>query len=187
MAKMIDPSNILNSTKKIGKNEGELITRLTRYFQKQDYFVAPHSRFNIAWGSTISDLDLLLIKDNVISYIEVKSKNDKIKKAVIQIDRVSDIIDFGWIATEKKSIKVDSPHIGIIKINNNDVEIVKYPIKFKSRPSLETLFSLKKSCLLKLLNKEEKNKKFIFKYDVAKYIYENKHSNSYSSFANLWS
>lgn len=174
MNNMIDPKNILNSTKKIGKNEDKLIKNLTKHFEKQDYYVVPHSRFNIAWGSIKSDLDILLIKHNVISYIEVKSKNDKIKKALIQIDKVKDIIDYGWIATEKTTVNVDSPNIGIIKINNDEINIIKHPIKFKNQPSFETLFSLKKKCLLNFLNKEEKRKKFIFKYDIAKYIYENK-------------
>ena len=92
---------IASSTKRMGKYEKNLIDKLTVYFNENGYNVFPHSSLNIAWGSILSDIDLLLIKNNYLIYVEVKSKRDKILKGMEQIGRKKDYIDYAYIATNK--------------------------------------------------------------------------------------
>jgi len=173
---MINPDNILASKKKIGNREQIIIEVVSEYFEKENYRVLPHSRFNIAWGAITSDLDILLVKHNTISYVEVKSKTDKINNAIFQIEKVKDIIDYGWIATDKEKINIYPPNIGIINIKNGAVNVIKEPVRYNSKPSFETMLSLKKKCLMNFLTEDEKGRNFRFKYDIATYIFEYKES-----------
>ena len=93
--------NIPSSTKKTGAREHELIEQLVKYYHDQNFYVFPHSSLNISWGTVYVDLDLILVKNSLVSYVEVKSKNDHFSKAYDQIENVRDFIDFAYIAAEK--------------------------------------------------------------------------------------
>lgn len=73
--------SILKSSKRIGKYEAPIIKKLEPFFQNQGFQVVPHARFNISWGNIISDIDLLLIKENKVGIVEVKSSHDNLKRA----------------------------------------------------------------------------------------------------------
>jgi len=166
--------NLNPSTKVQGKHELHLISVVTNFFRERNFDVVNHISFNIAWGRIISDLDILLIKNNEISYIEVKSKKDKIKKAYEQIERVKDYIDYAWIASDKRFNSISNGLVGYIEINNDETKIVKEPKRFISEPSFSSILSLKKKCLLKFDITNNLLYQNILKYDIAKKVYNMK-------------
>ena len=87
---MVVTQNIHKSTKHVGKYEEIIIQSLVTYFQLNGYEALPHSSLNIAWGSILSDIDILLVKENQLVCVEVKSHRDKLSKAPKQIDRIKD-------------------------------------------------------------------------------------------------
>ncbi len=97
---MINPKHILKSTKRIGKYETIIINNLQKYFSKLGYHAIPHARFDIAWGSILSDLDLLLVKDDQLILVEVKSSKDNLARARKQIEATEDFVDRVYIATD---------------------------------------------------------------------------------------
>jgi len=170
---MIKPESIRHSKKRPGIHEEKLIEPISIFFQNRDYHVVPHSRLNVAWGPIISDIDIILLKDDQMGCVEVKSKKDHIKRAAKQIDRIKDYVDFAWVAAEQKSITMTDKKIGLITISKGELSVHREPIEFTNQPTLDTIQSLRKKCLLKFLT-ENDQRHFLYKYDLAKYIFENK-------------
>jgi len=166
---LLEP-RLLPSTKKIGKHEKKLIQRLSNYFGFLDYRVFPHSSLNIAWGSIFVDLDLVLIKEDMVSYIEVKSKKDKLKNAIKQINNVKDFIDYAWVAMERKKIKCNEPSIGLISLFDEIIRIENQPIKINDKPNFYSVLSLKKKCLIHFYS-DLKNTRLVSKYSLAKKVF----------------
>lgn len=168
---MENVKGIASSTKRMGKYEKDLIDKLTFYFHENEYKVFPHSSLNIAWGSILSDIDLLLIKDNYLIYVEVKSKRDKISSAIKQIERRKDYIDYAYVATNKSIKDWAESKIGLILIKEDIIKITKEPSRFTNGPSFSSIFSLKKKCLNRFLTNGEKCKISMNKYDLARYVW----------------
>jgi hypothetical protein len=164
--------NINTSTKCVGKHEEQIIQRLAEHFRNENYEVIPHARFNIAWGIIISDIDLLLLKEQLLIYVEVKSQNDNLKKALKQVERVKDFVDYAYVATDKVVTNWNAPHAGLISIDGDTINLVKDVERFDNSPSFSSIASLRKKCLLKFIEKSEKCSKHINKYELAKYIHK---------------
>jgi len=164
---MLKVDRIRTSTKAIGKYEEALINRVSDHFRKQGYKVFPHARFNIAWGSNLSDLDILLVKGDTLTVVEVKSKRDKMSRAGQQIHNISDYIDYSYVATDRLPKSWSDSMIGLLLIGET-IETVKKAKRFTGRPTVESLFALQKKCLLCFLG--EKSSSHLLKYEIAETV-----------------
>jgi Holliday junction resolvase-like predicted endonuclease len=168
---MILAQNICKSTKHVGKYEEKIIQTLAAYFQLEGYEVVPHSSLNIAWGSVISDVDLLLIKNQLLTFVEVKSSKDKIARAKKQIDRVKDYVDYAYVATEKNVEDWALVKVGLIRVRDRTVTLLKNPSKFSKKPRFYSVATLKKKCLARLFGIDNRHILSVSKYELAKHVY----------------
>jgi hypothetical protein len=169
---MIVPENIFSSTKRIGKYEEIIINILANHFKSKGYDVFPHSSLNIAWGSTLSDIDLLLVKDNLLTYIEVKSSRDNISRARKQIDRVIDYVDYAYVATDKNVKKWEMGSAGLILIRNEKVILAKRGKKFHSKPRFYSVVTLRKKCLSRFFGMDKRCITMAKTYELAQRVYK---------------
>ena len=171
---MVFAVNILKSKKRLGKYEKPIINRLSEFFSYKGYEVLPHSRLNFAWGSILSDVDLLLLKDNRLTYIEVKSHRDKIDRAPEQIERIKDFVDYAYVATEKELNNWIAPQVGLILVRNECINIIRVARKFQNTPKFLSILTLKKKCLAMFFNIDDNKIRQIEKYDLAQNVYTRK-------------
>jgi hypothetical protein len=164
---MLKVGRVRNSTKAIGTFEEVLIKRVSDHFRQDGYKVFPHARFNIAWGSSLSDLDVLLIKGETLIVIEVKSKRDKIARAEQQLRSISGYVDYGYVATDRLPRCWDDPVVGLLLVGGI-VKTVHRAKRFAGRPAAESLSALRKKCLLRFLGEESDSR--LLKYDVAERV-----------------
>jgi Holliday junction resolvase-like predicted endonuclease len=168
---MVLAQNIYKSTKHIGKYEEKIIQTLTKYFRQNGYEVVPHSSLNIAWGSIVSDIDLLMVKDNALIYVEVKSSRDNLARATQQIDRVMDYVDYAYVATDKSVENWNAPKIGLIHVQEERVTFVKKAKKFSSIPRFYSVVSLKKKCIARFFGIDNRYIMLSGKYELAQNVY----------------
>ena len=166
---MMIQRTILKSSKKIGKYEAPIIKKLESFFQNQGFQVVPHARLNISWGNILSDIDLLLIKENKVGIVEVKSSHDNLKRAKKQISNIKDYVDFAYIATDFKPRKLPAPIAGWIFVKD-EVTIMKNPRIINKEPSHYSVDSLPKKCLERYLNQKNISPKGMSKYEITSNI-----------------
>ena len=171
---MILAQNVYRSTKQIGKYEEKIIQTLTKYFRLKGYEVVPHSSLNIAWGSVLSDVDLLLIKNNLLTYVEVKSSRDKLSRAKQQIDRMMDYVDYAYVATDKQVKNWKYENIGLFLIEGECITLLKKCKKFRSKPRFYSIATLKKKCIARFLGADNRYLMLVNKYELAEQIYNKK-------------
>ena len=162
---------ISSSTKVLGKYEKDIIQNLSEHFSGNGYVAFPHSRLNIAWGTILSDIDLLLLKDDLVTYIEVKSHKDKFARAFQQIERVKDYIDYAYIATDRMIDDWKTSDIGLIHVRNNAVSVKNLPTRFTDSPRFLSILNLKMKCLIRFLGNGKPCRTYASKYNLAKYVY----------------
>jgi hypothetical protein len=167
---MVQAQNIGSSTKHAGIYETGIINKLARHFQDNGYYVIPHAKLNIAWGSILSEADLLLVKENSLTYVEVKSRRDKFSKAIRQIQRMKDYVDYAYVATDRVVCMRDLPNVGLIFVRSDQVTFLKEPKRFCSIPRFSSIVSLKKKCLLRLLGNGDTCPVNFGKYELAQYV-----------------
>lgn len=158
--------NILRSSKKAGKYEDLIIKKLKPFFTEQGFRAIPHARFNISWGNIISDIDLLLIKEDKIGIVEVKSSRDNLKRAKKQISSIKDYVDFAYVATDFRPRKLPTPLAGWILVENK-VTIMKYSQILGDEPSRHSVHSLPKKCLEQHLHHNDMPSRGLTKYELA--------------------
>lgn len=174
---MIQINNLLKSSKRKGKHETIIIDKLIPYFENLGYKVAPHARFNIAWGNIISDLDLLLIKNDLMILIEVKSSKDDLRRAKKQIANVEDYVDYVYIATNYYPRKFPFDKAGLLVVNGK-VEILKEPQLLSHYPKLTSVDGLHKKCLARMcVMKKEKFTSKHTKVHLARKLVKKYHPN----------
>ncbi|HDQ05645.1 MAG TPA: hypothetical protein ENN36_02840 [Candidatus Bathyarchaeota archaeon] len=171
---MVLAQNVYKSTKRIGKYEEKIIQTLTKHFQLKGYETIPHSSLNIAWGSILSDVDLLLIKGNQLIYIEVKSSRDSLGKAAQQIDRITDYVDYAYVATDRNVKNWEMPEVGLIHVQGEKVTLIKRAKKFSKEPRFYSVATLKKKCLIRLFGAENRYLMAVNKYELAQLVYTKK-------------
>ena len=164
---MLNSQLVLKSTKKAGKYEDAIIDQLQPYFARLGYDAVPHARFDIAWGSILSDVDLLLIKDDQLILIEVKSSRDNLSRAKNQIREIEDFVDLIYLATDYYPRKWPSGKAGRIVVKEGQVNILKEAKPLDRLPKLETLLSLRRESLSKLLGKSMHETKKLTKFQLA--------------------
>lgn len=174
---MIKSDNIRKSTKRLGKHEKVIIKKLQTHFEKHGYSVVPHASLNISWGSIISDLDLLLIKDNLLTLIEVKSSHDNLYKARNQIQKIEDYVDYAYVATDYYPRKWHMKDTGFI-VANGKIDVIKEANRITKQPRINSVYSLKKICLSRLSGfSNESQTKNILKTRLAYHV-QNMRSNN---------
>jgi hypothetical protein len=156
--------SIKKSTKSIGKYEAPLISRLCEHFESLGFKAFPHVRLNIAWGSCLSDIDILLIRDSLVTVIEVKSYRDKLARAEKQLEAISDYVDYSYVATDRLPRHWKSSRSGLLLIKD-DVRVVKRASKIVGEPKLDSLIALPKKCLLRFLGQPHQER--LLKYEIA--------------------
>lgn len=145
-SQLIKAGNILKSSKREGRHESIIIKKLVVFFENLGYQTVPHARFNIAWGNILSDVDLLLLKNDEIVAVEVKSSKDNLKRARKQIEHIKDYVDYAYVATNYIPRKFSLRSAGLIYVNGS-VVILKSPKLLSDNPRLYSLDSLPKKCL----------------------------------------
>ena len=168
---MVQAQNINGSTKRLGRHEAKIIESLTQYFRIRGYEAIPHVRLNIAWGNILSEMDVLLLKSGVLTYVEVKSHRDRLSKALRQIDRLKDYVDYACVATNRLVTNWSIPDVGLISVNDDVVTLVRKPRQFRNAPSFSSVISLKKKCLARFLGNGHACRTYVNKYDLARYVY----------------
>jgi hypothetical protein len=171
---MVLASNVALSTKKAGRYEEVVIQKLIPFFIGKGYEVVPHSRLNIAWGPIISDIDILLVKNGLLTCIEVKSCKDKISRAPDQINQIQDFVDYAYVATEKTVKNWSTDNIGLILVSGQMIKIAKRAKKFTKKPKFLSVLCLKKNCIARMLASDTSCFQHIDKYDLAKKAYSKK-------------
>lgn len=146
---MIEQVNILKSSKKIGRHEEKIINQLELFFNNQGFHVASHARFNISWGNILSDIDLLVFKDNLLGVVEVKSSKDNLRRAQKQINKIKDYVDFVYVATDYLPRKFSIKNSGLIYVNGS-INIIKEAKLLKEKPNLYSIYALPKKCLCRI-------------------------------------
>jgi len=126
---------------------------LIPYFQNRGFKVHPHVQLNVSWGSIISDVDLIAMKDERLIGIEIKSKKDKFNRAFHQINKIHDFFDRFYIASDN-SMEFLEKHwedkrIGMLFISGNAVT-KREGEPFLRKPDLSVLEMLRKMCLSRL-------------------------------------
>lgn len=148
----ISISSLKKSPKIEGKYEKDIILKVAEFFQNQQYNVREHISLNIAWGSVLYEIDLLAIKEQEITIVEVKSKKDKLMKAKKQIDRLRGLIDYSYIASDliinQSYFRND---VGILFVEYDKVIIIRNAQKINEPMTKDILMKLRKKCLIRLL------------------------------------
>ena len=148
-------SSITPSPKVEGVHEKLIIDILVSYFRSKNFWVKRHVSLNFAWGNVLSEIDLLLLKDNKIYVVEVKSKKDKLLHAKKQLLNLMPYVDYIYLCMEKDDyINNIDDSIGIILYKNEMVNIINEP-KLINLDIIKTdLLKLKRNCLLKIINRK---------------------------------
>lgn len=173
---MIDHTKVLKSRKKLGRYEKQIIETLSNYFKELGYDVLPHSRFDIAWGSILSDIDLLLIKEDTLTLIEVKSSKDNLLRVKKQYKEIQDYVDYYYIATDYYPKKWPLNNTGRIVVKDGIIDILKNPNKIEETPTIYSIMSLKKSDLTTLLGLQKHQTNNTSKYVMATRLQKEKTS-----------
>jgi len=147
----ISISSLNKSPKKEGKYERDIIKEIANFLKNNNYKVREHVSLNIAWSNVLYELDVIGIRENEVTIVEVKSKKDRIMKAKTQMDILRGFADYAYVASdlliESSNFKED---IGIMFIHNNEVFIIRNAKKISDPITKDMLMKLKKKCVIKL-------------------------------------
>ena len=111
----------------------------------------------VMYGSKRKLVDLLVLKNNALTAVEIKSKNDDIRRLSEQIEEYKKVFDYIIICTTivhlQKTMLLPND-IGIYCINEQNIEIVRKPKKQDKLDKTEMLFTINSNFLKKKLPKE---------------------------------
>lgn len=136
---MISAASVPRSAKREGRHEARIIGRLVPFFEAAGYDAVPHARFNIAWGSILSDVDLLLVgraqagtaggggvaARQAVAAVEVKSSRDDLRRAPAQVRRLLEYADYAYVATDYMPRRFDVRGAGLIVVRGGRVHVVR--------------------------------------------------------------
>jgi hypothetical protein len=143
---------VRKSCKAIGKYEAPLIATLCNHFVSSGFSAFPHVRLNVAWSAALSDIDTLLIRDQTVIAIEVKSRQDNFSRAEFQLERLRDFVDYSYVATEIMPRNFSSKHHGLLLFDDGSIKVVKRAPTLQCKPRIESLMALPKKCLFGFLS-----------------------------------
>ena len=138
---MISAASVPRSAKREGRHEARIIGRLVPFFEAAGNDAVPHARFNIAWGSILSDVDLLLVgrapagagtaggggvaARQAVAAVEVKSSRDDLRRAPAQVRRLLEYADYAYVATDYMPRRFDVRGAGLIVVRGGRVHVVR--------------------------------------------------------------
>ena len=138
---VISAASVPRSAKREGRHEARIIGRLVPFFEAAGYDAVPHARFNIAWGSILSDVDLLLVGRadapagaeagggsggrQAVAAVEVKSSRDDLRRAQSQVRRLLEYADYAYVATDYVPRRFDVRGAGLIVVRGGRVHVVR--------------------------------------------------------------
>jgi hypothetical protein len=109
----------------------------------------------VMYGTKRKLIDLLILKDNQLTAIEIKADNDDLRRVQEQINESKKIFDYVVVCTTmvhlEKTKQLLSNDIGIYSVNEQGIEIVRKPKKQKKIDKTEMLFSINSNFLRKNL------------------------------------
>lgn len=114
------------SDKVLGKYEAPLMALLKTHFEEEGYEVYLHSSLNLPWHGALCDLDVLALRDGLITVIEVKSRHDNVKRAYVQLSKYRKYADYVYLAVEKlPDLSGWGSDFGVILIQWGVVKVVR--------------------------------------------------------------
>jgi hypothetical protein len=133
---------------------------LASYFENRGFKAYSHVRLNVSWGNIISDVDLVIMDENKMLGVEVKSRKDQFRNAFQQTGKLCDFFDGVYIASDKPERVIErnwqDKRIGLLLIENGKItEKECKPLLTKPRHS--ALVMLRKICLLRLAKAIDNN------------------------------
>lgn len=163
---MISAGAVPRSAKREGAREARIIRRLVPFFEAAGYDAVPHARFNIAWGSILSDIDLLLVGRagggggggggrQALAAVEVKSSADDLRRAPAQVGRLLDYADYAYVATDYVPRRFAVRGAGLIVVRGGRVDVVRSAPRTGGRPrsaaaAAAAAAALPKKCLVRM-------------------------------------
>ena len=148
------------SAKREGRHEARIIGRLVPFFEAAGYDAVPHARFNIAWGSILSDIDLLLVGRGggrgarpAVAAVEVKSSRDDLRRAPAQVGRLLDYADYAYVATDYVPRRFAVRGAGLIVVRGGRVDVVRSAPRAagrEGRRAAAAAAALPRKCLLRM-------------------------------------
>ena len=165
---VISAASVPRSAKREGRHEARIIGRLVPFFEAAGYDAVPHARFNIAWGSILSDVDLLLVGRapagaaagggrgrQAVAAVEVKSSRDDLRRAQSQVRRLLEYADYAYVATDYAPRRFDVRGAGLIVVRGGSVHVVRSaPLAGGGRRGrgwgAQAAAALPKKCLLRM-------------------------------------
>ena len=158
---MISAGLVPRSAKREGRHEARIIERLVPFFEAAGYDAVPHARFNIAWGSILSDIDLLLVgrggsggaPRQAVAAVEVKSSRDDLRRAPAQVERLLDYADYAYVATDYVPRRFAVRGAGLIVVRGGRVDVVRSAPRAArrgERRAAAAAAALPRKCLLRM-------------------------------------
>lgn len=80
--------------------EKDIVSEVRKFLEYENYEVKEHISINATWEPILYEIDLLAVKGNDITVVEVKPRRDKISRAKDQIDRFPSLIDYGFVTSD---------------------------------------------------------------------------------------
>jgi hypothetical protein len=110
----------------------------------------------IMYGTKRKLIDLLVLKDNQLTAIEIKTDNDDLRRMQEQINESKKIFDFIIVCTTmahlEKAKQLLSNDIGIYSVVEQNIKVIRKPKKQKKLDKQEILFSINSNFLRKNLS-----------------------------------
>jgi hypothetical protein len=110
----------------------------------------------VMYGTKRKLIDLLILKDNQLTAIEIKADNDDLRRIQEQINESKKIFDYIIVCTTvvhlEKTLQLLPNDIGIYNVTAQNIEIIREPKKQKKLDKQEMLFSINSKFLRKKLS-----------------------------------
>ena len=126
-----------------------------------DFFISVFSNNffignEVMYGTKRKLTDLLVVKDNQLTAIEIKADNDDLRRIEEQIGESKKLFDYVVVCTTMTHLEkikhLLSEDIGIYSVNEHNIKIIRKPKKQKNLDKNEMLFSMSSNYLKKHLN-----------------------------------
>lgn len=149
---MIALENVRPSSKAAGKHELPLIALVAAYFRGQGHAVVQRASLNVAWGTILSDIDVLASDGNDLIAVEIKSRQDSLSGVDRQIIALKRYMDYVYLATERHLRRSIDSGTGLLRIDGDQVRLIREPRRINSKPTIGSLARLRRICLARIMN-----------------------------------
>lgn len=145
-----------------------VIERVKDYFISQGYQVLPRASLNIAWGQILSDVDLIVARENTLIAVEVKTRHDNLGRVPRQIESLKSYVDFIYLATERRLKKSFDTRVGLLQVRSEGIIEIRKARRIRQRPTFSSLSGLHRICLTRIVDKKSR---YVSKLELAQQVY----------------